>query len=200
MKRAGEFGMNDSQDQTLIDPEEAQALIPYVVYRWQLDEHEKNNILKAKRWMNSSRNLKKGYPSDHGLRLLHKKMFEDVWKWAGEYRKTEKNIGNVLSYQVHEELRKLCDDVKYLLQLERTNIIEIAAQFHHRLTCIHPFPNGNGRFAREASNILLIYNDQKPFSWGIDRVDQDRVRQDYIAALKQADIGNFSALLSFLKK
>ena len=79
------------------------------------------------------------------------------------------------------------------------DIIDAALRFHHRLTCIHPFPNGNGRFAREASDLLLIYNSLKPFSWGINRDDQDLVRQDYINALRKADTGDFSLLSSFLK-
>lgn len=196
MKKVGKFGMSD---QTLLNPGEAEGLIPYIAYKWQLDELERDNIVKAKRWMSTSRKLKEDYPKDYSLKLLHKKMFGDVWTWAGEYRTTEKNIGNVLSFQVHEELRKLCDDIKYQLTPKKVDIADIAIRFHHRLTCIHPFPNGNGRFAREATDLLLKYNGQKVFAWGIDKNDQDKVRQEYITSLRSADTGNLTPLSKFLR-
>ena len=204
MKEVVKSGMiemkSDNDGKTLIDPDELFALIPSITHRYELDELEQQNIRNGKQWARSSRNLKKDYPTDFGLRNLHKKMFENVWEWAGVYRKTEKNIGFVYSYQVPEEIKKLCDDIKYQLTLKENIGEEIAVRFHHRLTLIHPFPNGNGRFAREATDLLLRFNGLKIFTWGSKRKTAESTRTDYLSALRKADIGDFSALIKFVRE
>ncbi len=82
---------------------------------------------------------------------LHKRMFGDVWKWAGEYRKTEKNIGTNLPFRVQPEVRQIIEDVKYWIANTSYPPDEIAVRFHHRLVAVHPFPNGNGRWSRLAA-------------------------------------------------
>lgn len=66
---------------------------------------------------------------------------------------------------------------------------EIAIRFHHRLVSIHPFPNGNGRHARLAADLLVTTLGQPRFSWGAneDLVRQSASRRDYLAALRIAD-------------
>jgi fido (protein-threonine AMPylation protein) len=49
--------------------------------------------------------------SEEFIRELHKKMFGEVWQWAGEFRKTNKNIG-VDKYEIGAELRILIEDCK----------------------------------------------------------------------------------------
>lgn len=43
---------------------------------------------------------------------LHKRMYQDVWKWAGEFRRTEKNIG-IAWTQTGVSLKTLLDDTEY---------------------------------------------------------------------------------------
>lgn len=43
---------------------------------------------------------------------------------------------------------------------------QLAARFHYELVSIHPFPNGNGRHARLATDLLLLRSGQARFSWG----------------------------------
>ncbi|HEX9585437.1 MAG TPA: Fic family protein [Gammaproteobacteria bacterium] len=72
--------------------------------------------------------------------------------------------------------------------------------FHHRLTRIHPFRNGNGRHARLMTNQPLISCGQKPFTWGRgDLVHSGEARKRYIAALREADRGNLSRLAGFVR-
>ncbi|HEY6400017.1 MAG TPA: mobile mystery protein B, partial [Blastocatellia bacterium] len=129
----------------------------------------------------------------------HQRMFDEVWKWAGSFRLTEKNIG-ALAYQITPQLHNLCEDVKAQLAHKSYPLDECALRFHHRLTLIHPFPNGNGRHARLASDLLLRFNGAEEFTWGrTNLTDASAVRKTYIAALRQADGGDISLLLQFVR-
>ena len=194
--------LNEQPDgATPLDPNELEGLIPkYISTRGELNILEQENILEGEAWVKGK---KKDLLNDAFFRRLHKKMFKNVWKWAGEYRKTGKNIG-VPCEQISTELKKLCYDVKYWVENETYNWDEIGARFHHRLVFIHPFPNGNGRFARLMTDVLLEANGQKTFSWGLSglgrgEVDADDVRKNYLAALRDADSKSFEKLLKFVK-
>ena len=134
------------------------------------------------------------------LRQCHRKMFGAVWAWAGSFRKTEKNIG-VPVRAIAVEMKKLCDDTAFWIQNQTFPKDEIAARFHHRLTWIHPFPNGNGRHARLMTDRLLKVMLKEPgFTWGASDLAQgNSVRKRYILALKSADGGDFKPLLDFVR-
>lgn len=188
---------------TPLDPDEMEGLIPtHIVNRGQLDELEQANIAAAQIWLSTAR-IKK-INEDHNLRKLHNEMFGKVWRWAGTFRNTAKNIG-IDAYQIAPELRNLCKDVDTWIEYSSYKADEIAARFHHRLLVIHPFPNGNGRHARLATDMLLIKHlDRKPFTWGRvsigDSIDKEgEVRSQYIKALREADRGDYEALLAFVR-
>lgn len=69
-------------------------------------------------------------------------MFGDIWKWAGEFRKTNKNIG-VDKFLIGIELKNLLEDCKYWIENKIFTEDEIAIRLSHRMVLIHPFPNGN---------------------------------------------------------
>ncbi|QMW05426.1 hypothetical protein [Spirosoma foliorum] len=50
--------------------------------------------------------------SEPFIQELHRRMFGSVWRWAGSFRNTNKNIG-VDKYQIGIELRMLLDDCRY---------------------------------------------------------------------------------------
>ena len=134
------------------------------------------------------------------MKLLHKRMFGNVWKWAGDLRKTEKNLG-VPFYRISIEVKKLCDDVEYWIQNKTFTEDEIAARFHHRLVFIHLFPNGNGRHARLIADILLENVLAKPpFTWGSENLAAFGLdRKKYIDSLVAADRGDYGLLLNFVR-
>jgi len=70
--------------------------------------------------------------------------------------------------------------------------VEIAARFHHEFTAIHPFDDGNGRMARLLMNLLLMQHGYPPV---VIRLQE---RDDYLMALRQADLGNKEAFLTFI--
>jgi Fic-DOC domain mobile mystery protein B len=126
-------------------------------------------------------------------------MFGQVWKWAGTYRQSNKNIGSDWPH-VPTEVRKLCDDARYWLERETYPWSELGARLHHRLVSIHPFPNGNGRHARLFVDVLMHSKRQPLLSWGAgtDLARQGDARTRYIAALREADERRFAALIEFV--
>jgi len=193
---------NPALGSTPLDPDEMEGLIPpYVQTQGELNLVEHANIQEAVVWA-----IARQHPeilSDSFLRDLHRKMFKDVWKWAGKYRTSVKNLG-VSPEQIPVEVKKLCEDTGYWIQNKTYSWDEIGVRFHHRLVAIHPFSNGNGRHSRLAANLLMTTHGQKSFTWGekaengsID--SEGRIRYLYIAALKAADQGDYKTLLDFAK-
>jgi Fic-DOC domain mobile mystery protein B len=185
---------------TPLDEETLQGLIPGLTTHGELDEFEQANITRALMWAEQSRRLKKDLLSVSGLILLHKKMFEDVWKWAGEFRTRQTNIG-VSPKVIQNDLAILLGDMKYWIENKTYSLEEIAIRFHHRLVWIHPFPNGNGRFARLATDLFLRHHGLPSFTWGRHNLGSvGELRSKYIKALQVADReDSYELLLSFSK-
>ena len=181
---------------TELTEEEREGLIPsYITLRSELNEAEQANILEAEEWASAR---KRDVREEKFLNNLHKRMYGNVWRWAGQYRTTGKNIG-IDAYRVSTELRQLLDDCRYWIENETYESDEIAARFHHRLVSIHCYPNGNGRHARLAADLLLKSMGQERFSWGgKNLVDVGETRERYIAALRTADEHDYGSLLEFV--
>lgn len=184
---------------TPIDEDEKEALlIPHITTLEELNEWEQRNITDAYSWLDSTR--RKDIVSEDFIRTLHKKMFGKVWKWAGTYRQSDKNIGVDWS-QIPIHLRQLLDDVRYWIDKETYPADEIAARYHHRLVQIHLFPNGNGRHARVITDVLLEKKfEKKPFTWGSGNLlEESEIRDRYIQALRSADEHDYKPLLQFVR-
>lgn len=180
---------------TPLDPDEQEGLkISNIQTRGELDQVEQVNIQDGLLWLKKQN--KQDILSDTFIKRFHKEMLGEVWKWAGTFRKTEKNIG-VAPEQIAIELQNLLDDVRYWIKHETYSAKEIALRFHHRLVKIHLFPNGHGRHARIMTDVVLtIAMNEKPIHWGNSVLqDAGKHRDEYIAALRQADAGNYEALL-----
>lgn len=184
---------------TPLDPDEIEGLrFQHITTRAELDELEQANITQGLRWL--ARQRGGDILTEDFVRKLHKRLFGDVWRWAGRYRAREKNIG-IDPFQIAVQLRVLLDDARYWADNGTHGPLEAAALFHHRMVQIHPFPKGNGRHARIASDLYLEkYFAHAPIDWasGFDpQADNDR-RTAYIAALRAADAGDFDPLLEFV--
>ena len=127
-------------------------------------------------------------------------MFDDVWKWAGDYRKTELNIG-IAPHLVPAQMPALFDDVRYWVEHQTYPPDEIAIRLHHRLTQIHGFPNGNGRHAQMMADLLIEKLGGQPFTWGSGSIhDTGTLRKTYINALREADTKHdYGPLLEFAR-
>jgi len=190
---------DEPEGTTPLDPDEAAGLrLTHITTRDELNRWEQENIATGEAWAFGRRHrevLDEGF-----MRRLHKRMFGQVWRWAGEFRRSGKNIG-VDWLQIPIELRKLCDDVRAWLEFGSYSPDEIAARFHHRMVSIHLFANGNGRHARTMTDLLLVQRLQRPrFTWGSGNlIDPDEVRRRYIDALRAADRGEYALLLAFVR-
>lgn len=182
---------------TPLTEEEREDLIPsYITLRSELNEAEQANILDAEDWAFSR---KRDVLDERFLNSLHKRMLGRVWRWAGQYRRSGKNVG-VDAYRIPQELRQLLDDCRFWIEHTTYGPDEIAARFHHKLVWIHLYPNGNGRHARLATDLLLVALGQPRFTWGsVNLVDPGKTRQAYVAALRAADKHDISPLLDFVR-
>jgi len=182
---------------TELTEEEREGLIPsYITLRSELNEAEQANILEAEEWAFAR---KRDLLEEEFLNNLHKRMYGNVWRWAGRYRTSGKNIG-IDAYRIPTELRQHLDDCRYWIENGTYEPDEIAVRFHHRIVSIHCYPNGNGRHARLAADLLLKSMGQERFSWGGENlVDVGETRERYIAALHAADEHDIGPLLEFVR-
>ncbi|MBV6511335.1 MAG: hypothetical protein FMNOHCHN_00815 [Ignavibacteriaceae bacterium] len=192
---------NTLHGQTPLDEDEKEGLlIPAISTRGELDEFEHRNIMQAMIWsVHRSFRPEKVF-SEAFIRELHKRMYGEVWNWAGSFRKTDKNIG-VDKWQIATEMRKLLDDVKFWYEHNTFTPDETAVRFKHRLVSIHCFPNGNGRHSRLMADIIInkIY-DEPVFSWGAkDLIAKGTARTVYLDALRSADRGDITPLIKFAR-
>jgi Fic-DOC domain mobile mystery protein B len=183
---------------TPLSPDEQEALIPNLATQQELNQWERANILAARAWALGERQLKKCNPiTESYVRELHRKMFDQTWRWAGVYRRSEKNIG-VLAQDIRERIGVLLGDADYWIVHGTYGTDEIAIRVHHQLTLIHPFPNGNGRHARLLADVIAVKFGQPEFTWGrVEMAAPGPVRAAYLNALKLADTGNIAELLRF---
>ena len=190
---------DDDDANTPLAPIEREGLIPsYLTTRAELNAAEQEAIEAADQWAFSRRRAT--IVDVDALLTLHKRMLRPVWKWAGDIRQTERNIG-VAPHRIAVDLRQLMDDTRYWIDHQSYPVDEIAVRFHHRLVAIHPFANGNGRHARMAADLLAVELGADRFSWGGDSlIEPAQTRRDYVAALPAADGHDIGPLLDFSRR
>lgn len=190
-------GATPLEDEDLVD------LIPaFVATRGDLNIVEFDNITKTMPWaLDQAR--RGGVPLVLGytfLLTLHRRMFEDVWKWAGTHRRRVTNIG-VEPSQITRQTKQTLDDALFWHDNDVFDVDERAARIHRRLVAVHPFPNGNGRCTRLVADLYLTAIDQPIFTWGAGgKLDEDsEARQHYLDALYAADGDDYVPLVAFAR-
>lgn len=190
------FDHRDGAATPLDDDEQADLIPSYITTRGELNEAEQANILDAQEWAFAR---KRDVLDVRFLDGLHKRMFGRVWRWAGCHRRSGKTIG-IDAYRIPIELRRMIDDCRYWVDHGTFSVDEIAARFHHRLVWIHPYPNGNGRHARLATDLFLKSLGRPRFSWGQNNLtDAGETRRRYVDALRAADGHDFAPLMEFVR-
>ncbi|MEN3149103.1 mobile mystery protein B [Neorhizobium sp. IRAMC:178] len=189
--------LDDDEANTPLTAEEREQLIPsYITLRHELNEAEQVNIGEGLRWATSR---KRDVLDQDLLNELHRRMFGEVWRWAGQYRMTARNIG-VDAYRIAMDVRHTVEDARYWVEHGTYPPDEIAVRFSHRLVAIHPFPNGNGRFSRLVGDMLARQLGRPPFTWGRSNlIDAGETRARYVAALRAADDHEIGPLLVFAR-
>jgi Fic-DOC domain mobile mystery protein B len=195
--------LNETPGNTPLHPDDAAQLIPNLAARKELDEWERKNILGAQTWAFNSRIISSRDPLEElYLRELHRKMFDETWKWAGKYRTRDVNFGCHFA-EIYQRIPVLLGNVRYWIKNSTFEMDEIAVRFHYQLVSeIHAFPNGNGRHARMLANVLSVKYGKPRFTWGrANLVDTGPARETYFAALRalDADTKNIRPLLEFAR-
>ena len=201
------LGMFDGPEgATPLESDDVAGLIPtWAATREDLNAAEQANVLKAVQWASSRRgphSLDK-ILTEKIVKDLHRRMFGDVWKWAGEFRRHATNIGTDwphIPMQLHDLLADVIIQTADLKKLPWPSD-ELAARFHHRLVLIHPFPNGNGRHARLAADLLIAALGEPYFTWGTEDLGASGgARRAYLDALRHADrTQDFAPLVAFAR-
>lgn len=189
------------EGQTPLDDDEKEGLlIPAIATRGELDEFEQQNIEQAILWTIKRTFKAEAIFREEFVRNVHKKMYGDVWAWAGEFRKTNKNIG-VDKWQIPTCLHQLLDDAKYWIENGTFPPDELAIRFKHRIVSIHCFPNGNGRHSRLMADIIVNKLLKQPvFTWGaLSFENASDARARYLEGIKAADNGDTVPLIQFAR-
>ena len=188
-------------DATPLTPSERNGLKQaWVSTRHDLNQAEQDNILKGMNWASRLRDKQTAALLNTEFTCqLHRRMFGDVWTWAGNYRKSERNLG-IVAQRIAEEVAQMLKDVAYWVEHKSYDSDEICIRLHHRLVYIHPFANGNGRHSRLMADLLSERLSNTRFSWGGETlINASELRSSYIAALKVADNNNIQPLLLFAR-
>ncbi len=188
---------NEPNNATPLTPDEREALLPtWIATLADLNAAEAENIAAGAAW---ARRQRRDILADEFVRALHRRMFKDVWRWAGEYRHTERNIG-IEPYRIVVEVRHLLDDAKFWVANKTYEPNELAIRLHHRLVLVHPFPNGNGRHSRLMADLLATRLGFSAFSWGrTNLIAAGEARERYISALRAADNNDIGPLIEFAR-
>lgn len=193
---------NDPSGTTPVSADEVRFLIPSVATNQELNQRERENILSARRWAFAPRVRRT--PADlldHVfVRELHRRMFNEVWRWAGKTRNNQLNLGVPVA-GIETRFVTLLDDARGWIEFEAYPADEICVRLHHGLVFIHPWRNGNGRHARLMADRLAVTLGHSPFTWGggADLTAKSDTRANYLTALKTADGGDFAPLVIFAR-
>ena len=130
---------------------------------------------------------------------LHQEMFGDVWEWAGRPRQVDLNLG-LPWHQVQVDLKNLFDDLAFW-EKNWPDVLEQATHLHHRAVHIHPFVDGNGRWARMLANIWLQLHDCPITVWPEETIGTvSKIRDKYLEAISAADKGEIGPLIELHRR
>ena len=118
----------------------------------------------------------------------------------GEYKTQPNHVitaaGEVFKFtepsDVPNAMKELLDWFNQEMERPTMHIISFIAHLHHRFILIHPFDDGNGRVARLWINYVLLRKGFPPL------VIKSEDKNNYFAALNQADVGNHERLAIYL--
>jgi len=184
----------------ITDEQKEGLLQKWISTQAQLNQIEKDNILLAQQWLFNTRQKNADFADFNFLSKFHKKMFNNVYSWAGDIRTTQSNIGDS-THLIRQNTHSLKLDIQAWIENDSYSQDEIAVRYHHQLVCIHPFANGNGRLSRLMADYIneQIFDNQ-PFSWGADNLYIDgTARSKYLHAIYEANRNRIDCLVNFAR-
>lgn len=173
------------EGQTPLEESMKRDLIPSHVHDMtELYELEIENIALGIEW---TKKTKKDHRDYLVWLEVHRRMLNEVWRWAGKVRTRElANVDFLMPYDVMPELKKLQDDFCFWVDNKTFEDKELIARLHERFLTIHPFNDGNGRWSRLLINMICNREDIETPSWGAEIINDEERRKKYIKAVKKA--------------
>lgn len=142
---------------TPLDADDFAQLIPTdVATQADLNAVERDDIFSARLWAFGGRPIAtvEELFTVAAIDDIHRRMFGNVWRWAGLRRTRVTNIG-VDPTQIVAQLHDILDDARYWHANGVFDPVETAVRAHHRLVSVHPYVNGNGRHARFVADLHM---------------------------------------------
>lgn len=122
--------------------------------------------------------------TDAFVRQLHRRLYGDIWTWAGVYRLTEKNVG-IDPVLIAVELRQSLDNAAYRWQhTEDWTPRELGIAVHAETVRIHPFVDGNGRTTRLLANLVFFAAQASTgtvltYDWSVEKGQYIELLREY---------------------
>lgn len=189
-----------------LDAEEAQHLLPKhaeVSVRSDVFELEALNIAAARAWLDPQDITRSELLSQAFQHELHRRMYSEVWAWAGQRRVRENNIG-VAPEQLVEKWEQLLRNVDYWLVHDVFPADEACIKYYFEQRELQPFHDGNSRLMRIVANKLAQIEglsarniERYPFGRG---GDPELVRVEYLTAIRAARGGNLQTLIDLARR
>ena len=133
------------------------------------------------------------------LKSIHQHVFQDVYRWAGEFRTVNISKGGHLfgvaafiGPALGEVLRKLSEE-RHLKALDRRKFATRAGYFMAEINAIHPFRDGNGRTQREFIRELAV---DAGFAIDWSRVTREHMTAASLKSFKTGDSSEMAALIT----
>ena len=141
--------------------------------------------------------IKGSFDTEH-LKAIHKHLFQDLYSWAGEFRKVNISKGNpfCLFEYIPEQLNNLFNELKseaYLSLLNQDDLSRRLAYYLGELNAIHPFREGNGRTQRIFIMELALKNG---YILDLSKVDQKEMLR---ASIQSYDL-NYGPMIKIIKE
>ncbi|WP_158296568.1 mobile mystery protein B [Nocardioides albidus] len=196
--------LNQPYGATPVNEDDREFLLPphqQIETMAELNALEAANIARGMLWVREQGFAWTDLVDQYTLREVHREMFGDVWAWAGKIRQRETTVGIDPAY-IQGDWKARLDDAEFHINARTWSPVETVLRLHHQTVAIHPFVNGNGRFARLAADELLaalgLHPD--PLDWGVHlaRTKEQR-RTAYLEALRALDMNrnNVDGLVTF---
>lgn len=117
---------------------------------------------------------------------------------VGNYKTQPNSVrlpnGELFEYTAPQEVPIKMQELMEWYRDEQTALhpVTLAAMFHYKFVCIHPFDDGNGRVSRLLMNYVLLAHKLPPV------VIKSSDKQNYLHALHLADTGQYEAFIRYI--
>jgi len=129
---------------------------------------------------------------------IHRYLFQDVYKWAGQRRTVEiSKQGKPFFLTAYFDkgfayIDKLIADYRKIDSSDKSRLAEYLAELLDSINYLHPFREGNGRTQREFIRVLAL---EKGYTLNLNPPDNLNVYERYMSGTIDGDVEKLTALI-----